>query len=269
PVAPLFGRARADGVGAWSADADMVASGARMGLRFGRLEPSLFVGVGAHGLRRVDGSTATVPAWSYGADLALPIASWLSLDGEARYRMPHESREDRLPVGVTGGWEIRTGLSLRFGTPARGRVAASPAPDPAARSGALSSAEAAALALQTADRYVGTPYRWGGDTPDEGFDCSGFVRWVFARTGVWLPRVSSDQARAGTRVQPLQDQFREGDLLFFAGGDGVIDHVAIYAGAGQIIHASSSRGAVAYDRLDGARGRWYRDHVVAVRRVIR
>ena len=116
---------------------------------------------------------------------------------------------------------------------------------------------------------MGTPYRWGGDTPDEGFDCSGFVRYVFARNNVWLPRVSRDQARAGDRVTPVLSTLREGDLLFFAGRDGVIDHVAIYAGNGRIIHSSASRGAVAYDRLDSSRGSWYRDNLVAVRRVIR
>jgi hypothetical protein len=269
PIAPVFGRDRADAIGAWSADADMVLSGARLGIAVAGLEPSLFAGFGAHGIRRFDGSRATVPAWSYGAGLALPVTGWLSLDGEARYRMPHESRDDRLPPEVSGGWEMRAGLSLRLGG---GRPARSPVPrtpSPSGRRGTVGATATAALTLNTADRYVGTPYVWGGETPDEGFDCSGFVRYVFARNNVWLPRVSRDQARAGERVQPIRANLREGDLLFFAGNDGVIDHVAIYAGGGRIIHSSASGGGVAYDRLDSGRGRWYRDHMVAVRRVIR
>ena len=273
PVAPVFGGTGTDAIAAWSADADMVLSGGRLGLTVAGLEPSLFTGVGVHGVRRFDGSTATVPAWSYGAGVAVPVTGWLSLDGEARYRMPHESREDRLPAEVSGGWELRAGLSLRIGGrtaragPARPAPARSPAPS--GRRGAAGAAIAADLTLRTADRYVGTPYVWGGETPAEGFDCSGFVRYVFARNDIWLPRVSRDQAGAGERVQPLVANLREGDLIFFTGRDGVIDHVAIYAGDGRIIHSSSSGGGVAYDHLDSRRGRWYRDQMVAVRRVIR
>lgn len=277
PLAPVLGASRSDDLRAWSGDLDMVLSGGTLGLRLGRVEPEAFVGVGVHGLRRSDGSTATIPVWSYGAGGAVPLTRWLSADLEARYRTPHESDQDQLPSGVDGGWEFRAGLSLRFGRWTRSPAPAvrSPAaPYPASRLPAPDTrprpAEAAALAsmtLQTADHYVGAPYTWGGDSPREGFDCSGFVQYVFGRSGIRLPRVSRDQARAGRRVD-LEAGLREGDLLFFAGSDGVVDHVAIYAGNGSIIHAAESRGAVAYDRLDSRAARWYATHLVGVRRVI-
>jgi cell wall-associated NlpC family hydrolase len=266
PLGPVFGRERTDGVDAWSGDVDMVVDGAAMGLRVGGLEPVAFAGVGAHGLRLADGSTAAIPTWSYGLGASLPLTSWLAIDGEARYRMPHESDPDQLPAGVAGGWELRTGLSVRLG---RARRPGRAVPAPSGRVGTPVGATAvASLTLRTADRYVGVPYVWGGDSPSEGFDCSGFVQYVFARNDIRLPRVSRDQARAGRRIEPVISRLREGDLLFFAGADGVIDHVAIYVGDRTIIHAASSRGAVAYDRWDSRAARWYADHFVAARRVI-
>jgi cell wall-associated NlpC family hydrolase len=125
----------------------------------------------------------------------------------------------------------------------------------------------AALAVETATRYVGTPYRWGGSTP-AGFDCSGFVQFVFREQGIELPRVSRDQARVGEARPASLDDLAPGDLLFFAQGSPTVDHVAIYAGDGRIVHASRSGYGVRYDELTGPRGRYYAQHLVAVRRVI-
>ena len=125
-----------------------------------------------------------------------------------------------------------------------------------------------ARVLATADRYVGTRYTWGGDTPAEGFDCSGFVQYVFARHGVELPRVSRQQARVGLAVSRSTAALRPGDLLLFASSGTRIDHVAIYAGGNRIIHSSSSGGGVRYDDLGSARGRWFVRHHVASRRVV-
>lgn len=275
PLASLLGYEPTRAIQAWSGELDVVLSGARSGLTVGGVEPSVFAGLGIHGLRRSDGGTETIPVWSYGASASTPITRWLSVDLEGRYRMPHESRADRLPPDVGGGWEIRTGLSLRLGpTPAgRSRRAASathPRGRPRSAVGSpVGSAALAELAIRTADGYVGVPYVWGGSSPAEGFDCSGYVQYVYARNGIRLPRVSRDQARAGRRVAPDLSTLHDGDLLFFAGADGVIDHVAIYVGDRTILHASSSRGAVGYDRLDSRRGRWYAAQLVTVRRVIR
>lgn len=274
PLGPMLGHEPSPVAQAWSGDVDLLLSGPRMGVTLGGLEPSVFTGFGVHGLRRSDGSTATIPVWSYGASAATPIARWLSLDLEARYRMPHESRAELLPTDVGAGWELRTGLTLRLGSDRRSRPA-TPAPVRRTSKGTgsrdhvgVGSTAVAALTIRTGDRYVGVPYVWGGSTPEEGFDCSGFVQYVFARNGIRLPRVSRDQARAGRRVVPDLATLRDGDLLFFAGADGVIDHVAIYVGDRTILHSAASRGGVGYDRLDTRRGRWYATHLVAVRRVI-
>ena len=130
---------------------------------------------------------------------------------------------------------------------------------------------AAAVVIPTAERYIGVKYKWGGTTPSGGFDCSGYVQYVFARHGVKLPRTSRAQAFAGSRV-PLDFQsLRTGDLIMFAQGgiDGgqPISHVAIYAGNRRIIHSSKSGHGVRYDNLMSARGQWYRDNAVVARRV--
>jgi cell wall-associated NlpC family hydrolase len=125
----------------------------------------------------------------------------------------------------------------------------------------------AARVLETADKYVGVPYVWGGNTPQSGFDCSGFTRYVFARQGITLPRTSREQARAGTGVALDFGAFLPGDLLLFAEPDEAISHVAIYVGDGRIIHASSAAGEVTYLDLGGDRSAWYVQNMVAVRRL--
>ena len=128
-----------------------------------------------------------------------------------------------------------------------------------------SASAAAARVLNTADQYVGVRYVWGGSTP-KGFDCSGFTKYVFAKNGVSLPRTSREQARVGDGVPLDFGEMRAGDLLLFAEPGEAISHVAIYVGSGRIIHASSAMGGVNYLDLDGSRGAWYVQNLVAVRR---
>ena len=83
---------------------------------------------------------------------------------------------------------------------------------------------------------LGTPYRWGGTSPDSGFDCSGFVGYVFSSTlGIQLPRISRDMAATGEPV--ARQDLREGDLVFFSRSGNRIDHVGIYLGNGQFMHS--------------------------------
>ena len=126
---------------------------------------------------------------------------------------------------------------------------------------------AAARVLETADQYIGVPYTWGGNTPESGFDCSGFTKYVFARQGILLPRTSREQARAGQGVGLDFAAFLPGDILLFAEPNEAISHVAIYVGDGRIIHASSVAGRVSYLDLGGDRGSWYVQNLVAARRL--
>ena len=125
-----------------------------------------------------------------------------------------------------------------------------------------------ALVVATADELVGTRYRYGGNSPKRGFDCSGFVHWVYSQQGIDLPRTTRGLTRAGTRIPARRAELLPGDLLLFAGHGTRVTHVAIYVGDGRIIHASSGQHAVRYDDLDSPRGRWFRQHVVSARRVI-
>ena len=122
--------------------------------------------------------------------------------------------------------------------------------------------------LRTGERYVGVPYRWGGNTPREGMDCSGFTRYVFGKHGIAIPRTSRQQATIGQRLPRSWHAVRPGDLVMFANSGGRINHVAIYAGNNRILHSTSSGGGVRYDDLRTQRGRWFAEHMVAARRVV-
>lgn len=292
PVAPLLGHPPSEAMAAWAAEGDLVASGARAGITPLGLRPSAFAGFGVHGHRRFDGSPVTIPVWSYGAGVGVPVGERLSVDVEGRYRMPHQSDARLLPHDVRGGWEWRAGLSLHLGSTGAGprpRVAgegfpgtirmggrrtggrsAVPAGGGRGERAGTRSASAAAVArdvIDTGDDHLGAPYVWGGESPG-GFDCSGFVQYVFRRNGIRLPRVSRDQARAGVPVAPSVAALLPGDLMFYAGRDGVVNHVAIYAGGNRILHSSSSGRGVRYDDLSSRRGRYYATRMVAARRVI-
>ena len=121
--------------------------------------------------------------------------------------------------------------------------------------------------LKTAKRYLGVRYRLGGTKPS-AFDCSGFVRYVFARHGVELPRTAREQSGVGHSIVVGVDSLRVGDLLFFRTKRGRASHVAMYVGEGRIIHASSGSRRVRYDDLGSPRGRWFIEHLTSVRRVL-
>jgi hypothetical protein len=130
----------------------------------------------------------------------------------------------------------------------------------------VSATRSAAVVIPTAEHYLGVPYRWGGTSPS-GFDCSGFVQYVFAKHGVELPRTSRAQAYAGDRIALDERVLRAGDLIMFAEYGQPISHVAIYAGSDRIIHSTSSGGGVRYDDLGSRRGAWFVDHAVVARRI--
>jgi cell wall-associated NlpC family hydrolase len=91
--------------------------------------------------------------------------------------------------------------------------------------------------LKRALALLGTPYRWGGTSPEHGFDCSGLVGYVFRNSlGIELPRISRDMANVGQLIRD-PNALVEGDLVFFSRRGNHVDHVGIYIGNGQFVHA--------------------------------
>lgn len=112
------------------------------------------------------------------------------------------------------------------------------------------SIDVANAVLFRAMSLVGTPYHYGGNTPESGFDCSGLVGYVFRdAAGIALPRTSSALGDLSGRDIPLK-RLQSGDLVLFAASRR-ISHVGIYVGNGQFVHAPNRGGTVRLDRLDG------------------
>ena len=141
-----------------------------------------------------------------------------------------------------------------------------PAAPPRAWSDAAPADPARANAvLMRAISLVGTPYRYGGNSPEGGFDCSGLVNYVYRdMLDLRLPRSSRELAAwQGPRVPA--ERLTAADLVFFGQG-GQVSHVGIYVGEGRFVHAPSTGGTVRLDRLDGP---YWRDHYTGARRVLR
>jgi len=207
--------------------------------------------------------------WIHEGYVALGTADWAS-DWEARASVRSlgcELRCDdtrvRLPLGAR--LAARRDGTLETADGRRGQlVGGMVRPDSEAR------AEARLVApTEWALRWFGgAPYAWGGRT-EWGCDCSGMVQAVFAARDVPLPRDSDQQLGAGfeVRLDATGRGYEAGDLLFFA-EQGRVAHVAIWAGAGRIVHSALSRGGVARDDLfgDSALSLRLRDGLVGVRR---
>ena len=92
-------------------------------------------------------------------------------------------------------------------------------------------------------QFVGGRYVWGGTNPNTGADCSGFVQYVLRNVaGVGLPRTSREQAKTGKAIK--SGEMRPGDLIFYTNSGGTVNHVAMYIGNGQIVHAASKKSGI-------------------------
>jgi cell wall-associated NlpC family hydrolase len=134
-----------------------------------------------------------------------------------------------------------------------------PARAPAGNAGTANDVLFRAIAL------VGTPYRWGGNTPDGGFDCSGLVDYIYRNAaGLALPHSSREMSELnGERVRRMTD-LMSGDLVFFGGNTG-ISHVGVYVGKGRFVHAPNTGGTVRLDDIDGP---YWRDHFAFGKRLL-
>ena len=130
-----------------------------------------------------------------------------------------------------------------------------------------STSTSASKVVAFAKTLLGKPYVWGAQGPN-GFDCSGFTYYVFKNSaGITLPRTSSEQSKYGTAVS--KSNLKAGDLVFFdtvGANNGVVTHVGLYIGDGQIIHAASGQGKVVINNLNSS---YYVNAYVNARRVLK
>lgn len=130
---------------------------------------------------------------------------------------------------------------------------------PAANAPQASSGDGHAI-VTTAQKYMGVPYVWGGETT-QGFDCSGFTQYVMKENGITLPRTAAEQYATGAPVE--KSALREGDLVFFTTYKPGASHVGFYMGNGKFIHASSSAAKVTISELDDP---FFTEHYIGARR---
>jgi cell wall-associated NlpC family hydrolase len=261
----------------WATDADLVLGPINAGLGEG-IMPYTFGGLGMESSAQPLGFTDAVRTWSYGGGLQLALGRLLSVNGEVRSRhlaTPATYADSQFVRGI----QYRIGIGFHFGgrhehsSYERRTTSVPPSAPRQTRSAPVhwpvsnSASGAARRVVSTAEQYIGVPYVYGGTSPQTGFDCSGFVQYVYARQGVDLPRTSRQMAGVGVAIEPSTRALEVGDLMLFEQG-GRISHVAIYAGNHRFIHSSSSGNGVRYDDLDTRRGKWFADHMVAARRVV-
>lgn len=116
--------------------------------------------------------------------------------------------------------------------------------------------------VTTAHRFIGTPYRWGGNSAARGFDCSGLTMTVYRLNGLALPRNSRSQFQKGTRIK--KDDLEEGDLVFFAtDGRRRVSHVGIYTGRDKFVHAPGRGKRI---RISSMTNKYYKRRFMGARR---
>lgn len=153
--------------------------------------------------------------------------------------------EDILQLNNLSSDKLQPGMVLNISDPVNQAFRPQVAPQQQASRGVVDRAEAV---LEYAKQFVGIRYRSGGDSPS-GFDCSGYVRYVYNNFNIDLDRTAAGQSNNGTSVK--RDELQPGDLVFFNTSGSGISHSGIYVGDNQFIHSSSSKGITIDSMSDG------------------
>lgn len=248
----------------------------------GGLDLALFRGgqPGVYAIGGVDGGIATRGddtfwgSWSAGVGYELFPVGGVSLAAEARYRSIGPGDFSGVQIGVRLGLDRgkRRGAAV---SPIRSAVAPdNSAPEAAAirsdlgRKGVPEDrAQLLSDVVQTALDVMGMPYRWGDDG-ENGFDCSGLIRYAFGKHGIPLPRRSVEQAREGTAVEKNVSELRAGDVLTFRTRGKGVSHVGLYLGDGRFIHSASKGVQISVLSPDDQAGRWWYTRWLGVRRIV-
>jgi len=233
--------------------------------RPGSLMP-YFVGGVALGLSTDTVRHALAALWGIGGGVEWRPISPFALGIEARYRL-----EDRGPrgfwrpaAGSPDGVSLAARLSLAIGGGGRPRGSEPRLPPPEVP---LMITGNAADVVHTALDALGSPYKWGG-TAANGFDCSGLIQYAYAQHGLRLPRMSRDQATAGSEVAPVVEALKPGDILLFAARPGGgVTHVGMYVGEQKFIHSSNTGVKLSRLEVHDAEGAWWLSRWVGARRI--
>jgi len=245
--------------------------------RSGRQGPYLVAGLsGGLGSERSNSFSDLWGSWSAGAGYDLFPVSFMSIGAQGRWRGLSLTREQ--------GVELTLGLALHLGqrgTPPEQRprsqpAAALPLPETATSSLELDAAaqpKPVTLAdsiIATATAAMGRPYTYGGTGGDgEGFDCSGLIQYAYGKHGITLPRVSTDQAREGRKIDRELKRLATADILTFSNRGGRVTHVGLYIGEGRFIHSATRGVQVSTLSAQDPYGRWWYKRWVGVRRIVR
>lgn len=242
---------------------------------------------GAYAIGGIEGGLVTKGketfwgSWSAGVGYELFPLKGLSLAAEGRYRAIGPGSFDGVEVGIRLGLDRHSRAAPpppATGAASSGLSTVGPATDAAPEAEAIRtdlgrsgvSADHATLisgVVQTALDVMGMPYRWG-DEGEEGFDCSGLIRYAFGKHGIILPRSSAEQAKEGDEIGRDLDSLRAGDVLTFATRGSRISHVGLYLGNGKFIHSARKGVQISVLSPDDVSGRWWFKRWRGARRVI-
>ena len=157
---------------------------------------------------------------------------------------------DTMDVSASG-WVNGTGVRMRSGAGTDSQILRVTSYGESASAGTTAgSSEIGQKVVDFAKQYMGYSYVWAGSSPSTGFDCSGFVSYVYKSLGYQTNRTAADIYKNGVSV--AYEDLQPGDAVFFASSSEAIGHVGIYIGDGQFIHAPHTGDVVKYDSLSGS-----------------